>query len=182
MDASAPLADAPAPVADAPAPIAEANDSSKVTRRRFVAGTLATGAAAAVPASAEARKRHKPAPKRGGTTRRADVAVVGGGLAGLTAARVLHRAGRSVIVLEARGRVGGRMWNYDLGGGRVLERGATFVGPTQDRVLALMSELGIGKFPTYDTGNNVYVADGNRMTYSDTGITGTAPPDPVILP
>jgi monoamine oxidase len=92
------------------------------------------------------------------------------------------QAGRSVIVLEARDRVGGRVWNHDLGGGHVSERGGAFVGPTQDRVLALMSDLGIGKFPTYDTGQNVYVADGNRMTYGDSGLTGTAPPDPVIIP
>jgi monoamine oxidase len=63
----------------------------------------------------------------------------------------------------------------------VSERGGTFAGPTQDRVLALARELGIRKFPTYDKGANVYVADGKRSTYSDTGISGTAPPDPLIL-
>jgi len=52
------------------------------------------------------------------------------GFAGLTAARALVRAGRSVIVLEARNRVGGRALNYALPGGEVSERGATFVGPT----------------------------------------------------
>ena len=153
-------------------------DSAKVTRRRFVAGTVATGAAAALPAAAQARKRLR---KHAGE-RRADVAIVGAGLAGLTAARALQHAGRSVIVLEARGRVGGRAWNHDIGGGRIVERGATFVGPTQDHVLALMSKLGIGKFPVYDTGKDLYLAGGTRETYSDTGPTGTAPPDPLILP
>jgi monoamine oxidase len=86
-----------------------------------------------------------------------------------------------VILLEARDRVGGRAWNHDIGGGHIAERGAAFVGPTQDRVLALARDLGVGTFPTYNTGENVYVADGTRSTYSDTGITGTAPPDPVIL-
>jgi monoamine oxidase len=90
-------------------------------------------------------------------------------------------AGRSVIVLEARDRVGGRVWNHDLGGGHISERGGTFVGPTQDHVAALATEMGVGTFPTYDTGNDVYVADGERLTYSDTGLTGTAPPDPTIL-
>jgi monoamine oxidase len=154
----------------------------KVTRRRFVAGTVATGATAALPASAQARRRRRRPEEGHGPGRRAQVAIVGAGIAGLTAARALQRAGRSVIVLEARGRVGGRMWNYDLGGGRIAERGATFVGPTQDHVTGLISELGIGTFPTYDTGKDLYVAGSTRLTYSDTGVTGTAPPDPVILP
>lgn len=146
-----------------------------VTRRRFVAGTVAAGAAAAVPRAAQAD---------GGSSsaRVADVVVVGAGFAGLTAAREIVRAGRSVIVLEARDRVGGRVWNHDLGGGHVSERGGTFVGPTQDRVLALARELGVGTFLTYDQGEDVYIADGTRLQYSDTGVSGTAPPDPLILP
>ena len=85
------------------------------------------------------------------------------------------------MVLEARDRVGGRVWNHDLGGGQVSERGGTFVGPTQDYLLALAGELAVGTFPTYDTGDDVYVADGQRMTYSDSGPLGTAPPDPLTL-
>ncbi|HEV3056086.1 MAG TPA: FAD-dependent oxidoreductase, partial [Solirubrobacteraceae bacterium] len=150
---------------------------SQVTRRGFVQGTVATGAAAALPAAAEARKHRTAASK----VRHADVVVVGAGLAGLTAARKLVSAGRSVIVLEARDRVGGRIWNHDLGGGHISERGATFVGPTQDHVIQLASEVGVGTFPTYDTGDDVYVADGTRLTYSDKAVTGIAPPDPVIL-
>jgi monoamine oxidase len=161
-------------------------DKRTLTRRRFVAGTIAGGATAAIPAAAEAaRKRshqHKHKRTTGGSTRRADVAVVGAGFAGLTAARILAAAGRSVIVVEARNRVGGRVWNHDLGSGHISERGGTFVGPTQGHLTKLASDLGVGTFDTYDTGDNVYVNNGSRMTYSDTGPTGTAPPDPVILP
>jgi monoamine oxidase len=162
-------------------------DRGSVTRRSFVAGGIATGAAAALPAGAEAarrkhRRKHKSRHHATGAARSADVVVVGAGFAGLTAARVLQQAGHSVVVLEARNRVGGRVWNHDLGGGAVSERGGTFVGPTQERVLALASELGVGTFDTYDNGNDVYVNGSNRMTYSDTGPLGTAPPDPTIAP
>jgi monoamine oxidase len=117
------------------------------------------------------------------SSRSADVAVVGAGFAGLTAALKLVDAGRSVIVLEARNRVGGRALNYPIGGGEISERGATFVGPTQDHILGLAKRFGVGKFPTFDDGDNVYVnSAGERSTYSDTGPLGTAPPDPVILP
>jgi monoamine oxidase len=102
--------------------------------------------------------------------------------AGLTAAREIVRAGRSVVVLEARDRVGGRVHNHDLGNGRVSEAGGTFVGPTQDHVIGLAQELGVGMFDTYDTGNNVYLNGGRRSEWSDTGPTGTAPPDPTLLP
>ena len=86
-----------------------------------------------------------------------------------------------MIVLEARDRVGGRIWNHDLGGGHVSERGGTFVGPTQGHVLALASELGVGTFPTYDNGDDIYIAGSTVLRYSDSGPTGTAPLDPEIL-
>jgi monoamine oxidase len=160
-------------------------DENRIDRRRFVAGALATGAAAALPGTADARAKHHAKPKRSAArvrSRKSDAVVVGAGFAGLTAARKLMQAGRSVIVLEARDRVGGRALNHDLGGGQVSETGATFVGPTQDHVLALAKEMGVDTFPTFDDGDDVYVAQGQRQTYSDSGPTGTAPPDPLVLP
>ena len=81
-----------------------------------------------------------------------DVVVVGAGFAGLTAARDLVAAGRTVAVLEARDRVGGRVRNQPIGDGKIVEVGGQWVGPTQDRVLALAEDLGVETFPTYDTG------------------------------
>jgi monoamine oxidase len=147
-----------------------------ITRRGFVAGTVAGGATLAAPPLADAAR-----PTAAGTAaRRADVVVIGAGMAGLSAARDLVRAGRSVVVLEARDRVGGRVWNHDLGHGRVSERGAAFIGPTQDHLRTLARELHVGTFPVFDKGDDVYVADGDRLTYSDRGPFGTAPPDPAI--
>ena len=138
-----------------------------------------------LPKRAEHRRHkphHKKKPKKVRGTPTVDVVVVGAGFAGLTAARNVAAAGKSVMVLEARDRVGGRVLNLDLGNGHVTERGGTFVGPTQDHVLALAQALGIGLFDTYDSGDNVYLNNGQRSTFSDSSPTGSAPLDPVILP
>ena len=76
--------------------------------------------------------------------------VVGAGLAGLTAARKVAPAGKSVLLLEAQNRVGGRTLSEDIGGGEIADLGGTFVGPTQDHIAAIVKELGIPTFPTYD--------------------------------
>jgi monoamine oxidase len=147
-----------------------------ISRRGLIGATTAAGLGVTL-------GRVPGAAARGRRRRSCDVAIVGAGFAGLTAARELRRAGKSVIVLEARKRVGGRALNREIGGGDFSERGATFVGPTQDHILRLAKELGVGKFRTFNNGDNVYIdADGDRSTYSDKGPTGSAPPDPDILP
>jgi monoamine oxidase len=89
-------------------------------------------------------------------------------------------AGRSALVLEARDRVGGRVLNHDLGGGRVTEAGAEFVGPTQDHIIGLAKEVGVDLYDSYDTGNGLYVAGGQTLPYSDTTPAGILPPDPTV--
>ena len=107
----------------------------------------------------------------------ADVLVVGAGLAGLLAARDLAAAGRSVLLLEARDRVGGRIVNEELGDGNVVEMGGQWAGPTQDRLLVLAKEMNVAVFPTYDSGKRVLHFNGKRGTY-----TGAIPRiNPLVL-
>jgi len=144
--------------------------SLEITRRGLIGAVAGAATIAALPKSARAAGRT------------ADVIVVGAGLAGLTAARQIVKAGRSVIVLEARDRVGGRTLNHPISGGAYTELGGMFAGPTQDHILGLAAEVGVGTFPTYNTGNNVFWANGRREEYPNDTPLGTAPVDPVVAP
>ena len=97
-----------------------------------------------------------------------DVAVLGAGLAGLSAARDLKRSGADVIVLEARGRVGGRVEAVMLPDGRSVEAGGEVFGPGHTAYGELVEELGLTTEPSYvaDPGeiswglvDGVYVGD-----------------------
>ena len=98
-----------------------------------------------------------------------DVVVVGGGLAGLQAARTLVAAGRTVVVLEARDRVGGRVHGRTLSdGATVVEVGGQWIGPSQHLMLQLNSELGLETFPTYDEGDNLLQFGTTQARYDGT--------------
>jgi monoamine oxidase len=148
---------------------------SVVTRRRLIGAAAATAATTALPARAQAATKPK---ARGPRRRKADVVVIGAGLAGLTAARDVVAAGKSVVVLEARNRVGGRVLNVDLGDGVITEGGAEFIGPTQDHIAALAKDVGVDTYPTYNSGDNIYFRNGSAMRYSSSGPLGPVPPDP----
>jgi monoamine oxidase len=98
-----------------------------------------------------------------------DILVIGAGYAGLACARALQAAGRDFLVLEARQRVGGRCMNIRLPAPYsqfVVEAGAQFIGPTQDRMYQLVNELGLATFPAFDQGKQVSYIGGTRRTYS----------------
>jgi monoamine oxidase len=94
----------------------------------------------------------------------ADVVVVGAGLAGLSAARALRRAGRSVAVCEARDRVGGRTHSVELAGAR-LDVGGQWLAPQQHRMQALVREYRLATFPTFHSGRKILELGGARSTY-----------------
>jgi monoamine oxidase len=83
----------------------------------------------------------------------------------LTAARRLSQAGRSVAVLEARTRVGGRVWTRPSGSGIPLDLGATFVGPDHDRLRSLAKEMGVATFATHTAGDTVLMAGPRARRY-----------------
>jgi monoamine oxidase len=142
-----------------------------ISRREAIAGAAvvagATAAALTTDAATAAAKATTPA------GRQADVIVIGAGLAGLTAASDLVKAGHSVAVLEARDRVGGRTLNHQLGAGKVVEVGGQWVGPGQDHVIARAKSLGIETFKTYTEGVQVLDYAGSLSHF-----TGLIPPLP----
>jgi len=71
------------------------------------------------------------------------VVVVGAGFAGLAAAETLARAGVEVVVLEARDRVGGRVWSRRLDNGAIVEMGAEFILPGAETLDGYVRELGL---------------------------------------
>jgi monoamine oxidase len=101
-------------------------------------------------------------------TTKVDVAIIGGGLSGLSTAKYLAAAGKSFAILEARDRVGGRVLNANLPGGHAEELGGEYVGPTQDRVLALAKELSLSTYKAYTAGNSTFYRNGSLIHYQDT--------------
>jgi monoamine oxidase len=100
-----------------------------------------------------------------------DVVVAGAGAAGLSAACELKRAGKRVLVLEARDRVGGRTLSETLPNGASVDLGGQWVGPSQKRVHRLIEEYGLSIFPTFRNGNSVLCMNGQRVVYD-----GALPP------
>jgi monoamine oxidase len=94
--------------------------------------------------------------------------VIGAGLAGLAAARALARAGRQVQILEARDRVGGRTCTIKAADGTPVDIGGQWVGPTQDRALQLIGELGIETYPQFHAGRKQLKLCGKRSSYRRT--------------
>lgn len=103
-----------------------------------------------------------------------DVLVIGAGYAGLTATYELRKAGKNVLLLEARDRVGGRVWTQRFDDGSYVDLGGAWVGPTQDRLYTLAREFGVETFKTYDEGKSTQFFRGQVKRYK-----GLIPPLPI---
>jgi monoamine oxidase len=125
---------------------------------------LLLGAGAVLPVAAAAQAPSAP--------ETADVVVLGGGLSGLTAARRLAERGHKVVVLEARDRVGGRNF-FGPVGTHHFDLGGQFIGPTQDRVRALIAELGLQLKPVFVKARKIWELRDDRLEFS-----GNVPPLP----
>jgi putrescine oxidase len=95
-----------------------------------------------------------------------DVVVVGAGVTGLTAATRLAAAGKSVVVLEARERIGGRLWT-DVVDGQMREIGGQWVSPEQTALLETLDELGLQTYSRYREGESLYITrDGELRRFT----------------
>jgi monoamine oxidase len=97
--------------------------------------------------------------------RKAEVIVIGAGFAGLKAAGDLVASGRSVILLEAKDRVGGRTKQGELAG-RVIDPGGQWVGVRHTMLLAEAKRFGIGAYKQYDQGRTVLQLVGKLAHFS----------------
>ena len=95
-----------------------------------------------------------------------EVVVVGGGISGLCAAKLLSlEHGVSVVVLEARNRVGGRTNTVEDPKFKYADLGGAYVGPTQNRTLRVAKELGIQTYKVHNEGDVIELLGGKRRVF-----------------
>ncbi|CAO2624393.1 Amine oxidase [flavin-containing] B [Lemmus lemmus] len=94
-----------------------------------------------------------------------DVIVVGGGISGMAAAKLLHDSGLSVVVLEARDRVGGRTYTIRNKNVKYVDLGGAYVGPTQNRILRLAKELGLETYKVNEVERLIHHVKGKSYPF-----------------
>jgi len=151
---------------DATSPHSFAGNSGGISRRRLLAAAAAGGTTATLRGASPVHAGTMAQKAKRRKEQRYDVIVVGAGLAGLNAAHTIHHVGRSVVVLEARDRVGGRNYDVEIAPGKVVEMGGEWTGPGQNRLLALAKRLHVKTFETYSNGDSLYYRNGTLTKYS----------------
>ncbi|XP_072901613.1 amine oxidase [flavin-containing] [Hemitrygon akajei] len=105
------------------------------------------------------------------TSSKCDVIVIGGGISGLSAAKLLTESGQKVVVLEARDRVGGRTFTTRNKNVNYVDLGGAYVGPTQNRILRLSKEMGLETYKVNEVERLVHYVKGKSYPF-----TGPFPP------
>ena len=91
----------------------------------------------------------------------AEVLIVGAGISGLAAAATLRQAGYGVIVIEARDRIGGRVWTNRAWPEMPLDMGASWIhGIDGNPITAIAEEAGVATLPTDYDNHWLYTSDG----------------------
>ncbi len=104
-----------------------------------------------------------------------DCIIIGAGAAGLSAARHLSRNGKKVLVLEARDRVGGRTYTVTADCGMPVDIGGQWLGPGQNRALALAEELDLTLWPQPEHGIHILKVNGKQRSFK-----GNTPSLPIL--
>ncbi|XP_018428122.1 PREDICTED: amine oxidase [flavin-containing] A-like [Nanorana parkeri] len=94
-----------------------------------------------------------------------DVIVIGGGISGLSAAKLLKESGVNVVVLEAQNRVGGRTHTIRNKEVQYVDVGGAYVGPTQNRLLRMAKELGVQTYKVYLNGHLIQRSKGKSYRF-----------------
>ncbi len=135
---------------------------SEISRRRFLQVTGAVAAAGltgAAGCTAADGSGENVAPTQPTTV---DVCVIGAGFGGLAAAHAIQRAGKSVIVVEARDRVGGRAFTIALRDGGWVDEGGQWVGAGHDRFYHWIRETGKTTYPSPNFGEALVFGPSRR--------------------
>ena len=145
---------------------------ARIDRRRFLGLSAAAASAPLLGRTAFARTQ---APSDAGNP----VVIIGGGLSGLHAASLLRKAGRAVVVLEARPDPGGRVQTIrdPFGEGQFGEAGAIRISEAHQRVLGLVRDFGLSVVPFSSSNGSELVSLGGMNFRADTLSKTTLPLD-----
>ena len=94
-----------------------------------------------------------------------EVIIIGGGFSGIAAGKLLHEKQISFKILEARDRVGGRVYTKRFENDFYLDFGGQWIGPSQTRMYELVQEFGLEPFTTYNQGKNILDINQKVKTY-----------------